>query len=168
MSRLQTSKDDMQWELLEVCGLQRLLSFIEVGWSLELKAGEYYLIFNQVFNNLSIFLFNAIQFSQKRFIVRHSVLERIWIKGFYLSQWLLQGERWPLRSQNHDALKSSTVGPTNKFFFQSFFQTKKFFFQEQKKFFQGTTFIQFFMYCKAKKNSEWSENFWKFLIFQNH
>ena len=58
----------------------------------------------------------------------------------------------PLRSQNHDALKSSTVGPTNKFFFQSFFQTKNFFFQEQKIFFQGTTFVQFFMYCKAKKN----------------
>ena len=58
----------------------------------------------------------------------------------------------PLRSQNHDELKSSTVGPTNKFFFQSFFQTKNFFFQEQKIFFQGTTFVQFFMYCKAKKN----------------
>ena len=26
------------------------------------------------------------------------------------------------------------------------------FFQEQKKNFQGTTFVQFFMYCKAKKN----------------
>ena len=25
----------------------------------------------------------------------HSVLERIWIKGSYLSQWLPQGERWP-------------------------------------------------------------------------
>ena len=58
----------------------------------------------------------------------------------------------PLRSQNHDELKSSTLGPTNKIFFQSFFQTKKIFFQEQKKIFQGTTFIQFFMYCKAKKN----------------
>ena len=57
-----------------------------------------------------------------------------------------------LRSQNHDALKSSTVGPTNDFFFQSFFQTKNFFFQEQKKFFQGTTFVQFFMYLlKSKK-----------------
>ena len=26
------------------------------------------------------------------------------------------------------------------------------FFQEQKNFVQGTTFVQFFMYCKAKKN----------------
>ena len=26
-----------------------------------------------------------------------------------------------------------------------------FFFQEQKNFVQGTTFVQFFMYCKAKK-----------------
>ena len=25
----------------------------------------------------------------------HSVLERIWIKGSYLSQWIPQGERWP-------------------------------------------------------------------------
>ena len=32
------------------------------------------------------------------------------------------------------------------------------FFQEQKNFVQGTTFVQFFMYCKAKKNSEPSEN----------
>ena len=52
-------------------------------------------------------------------------------------------------------------------FFSKFF-SDYFFFQEQKKFFQGTTFIQFFMYCKAKKNSEWSEIFWKFLIFKNH
>ena len=58
----------------------------------------------------------------------------------------------PLRSQNHDELKSSTLGPTNKIFFQSFFQTNNFFFQVQKIFFQETTFVQFFMYCKAKKN----------------
>ena len=32
------------------------------------------------------------------------------------------------------------------------FETTNFFFQEQKIFFQGTTFVQFFMYCKAKKN----------------
>ena len=58
----------------------------------------------------------------------------------------------PLRSQNHDELKSSTVATTNKIFFQSFFQTNNFFFQEQKFFFQETAFVQFFMYCKAKKN----------------
>ena len=57
----------------------------------------------------------------------------------------------PLRSQNHDELKSSTVGPTNNFFFQIFFSDQQFFFQEQKNFFEGTTFVQFFMYCKAKK-----------------
>ena len=68
----------------------------------------------------------------------------------------------PLRSQNHDALKSSTVGPSNKFFFQSFFQTKNFFFQEQF-FFQVTTLIQFFMHCKAKK--KWSDpNFFENLL----
>ena len=44
----------------------------------------------------------------------HSVLERIWIKGSYPSQWLPQGEGDPLRSQNHDELKSSMVGPRNK------------------------------------------------------
>ena len=27
--------------------------------------------------------------------LQHSVLEWIWIKGSYLSQWLPQGERWP-------------------------------------------------------------------------
>ena len=42
----------------------------------------------------------------------HSVPEWIWIKGSYLSQWLPQGERGdPLRSQNLNELKSSTVGP---------------------------------------------------------
>ena len=35
------------------------------------------------------------------------------------------------------------------------------FFQLQKNFVQGTTFVQFFMYCKTKKNSERSEIFWK-------
>ena len=34
----------------------------------------------------------------------------------------------------------------------SFFQTNKTFFQEQKNFVQGTTFVQFFMYWKAKTN----------------
>ena len=72
----------------------------------------------------------------------------------------------PISSQNHDELKSSTVGPTNNFFFQSFFQTKNFFFQEQNFFFQGTTFVQFFMYCKAKKNFGVIRKFLKFFDFQ--
>ena len=72
----------------------------------------------------------------------------------------------PLRSQNHDELKSSTVGPTNKFFFQIFFQTNNFFFQEQKNCFQGTTFVQFFMYCKAKKNFGVIRKFLKIFDFQ--
>jgi hypothetical protein len=72
----------------------------------------------------------------------------------------------PLRSQNHDELKSFILGPTNKFFFQSFFQTKNFFFQEQKFFFQGTTIVQFFMYCKAKKNFGAIRKFLKIFDFQ--
>ena len=44
--------------------------------------------------------------------------------------------------------------------------SKEFFFRLPK--FQGTTFVQFLMYCKAKKISELSENFWNFLIFQNY
>ena len=72
----------------------------------------------------------------------------------------------PLWSQNHDELKSSTVGPTNKFLFQSFFQAKIFFFQDQTFFFQGTTFVQFFMYCKAKKNFGVIRKFLKFFDFQ--
>ena len=31
----------------------------------------------------------------KNYILEHSVLERIWIKGSYLSQWLPQGESGP-------------------------------------------------------------------------
>ena len=36
--------------------------------------------------------------------------------------------------------------------------------KEQKKFVQGTTFVQFFMYCKAKTNFGWIQNifFFKF------
>ena len=40
---------------------------------------------------------------------------------------------------------------------------KNFFFQEQKIFFQGTTFVQFFMYCKAKKKNSNP----KFFVFEN-
>ena len=34
----------------------------------------------------------------------------------------------------------------------NFFQTKNFFFRNKFFFFQRTSFVQFFMYCKAKKN----------------
>ena len=34
---------------------------------------------------------------------------------------------------------------------EDFFRLPTFFFQEQKNFFQGTTFVQFFKYWKAKK-----------------
>ena len=43
----------------------------------------------------------------------------------------------------------------------------KFFFQEQKKNFQGTTSVQFFMYCRAKKNFGAIRKFLKFFIFEN-
>ena len=72
----------------------------------------------------------------------------------------------PQRSQNHDELKSSIVGPTNKKNFQIFFQANNFFFQKQKNFFQGTTLVQFFMYCKAKKNFGVIRKFLKFFDFQ--
>ena len=63
----------------------------------------------------------------------HSVLERIWITGSYLSQWLPQGERRPLRSQNHDELKSSMVSPTllNDFWKPKIFGHSDFFFALQ-------------------------------------
>ena len=43
---------------------------------------------------------------------------------------------------------------------------KNFFFQEQNFFFQGTTFVQFFMYCKAKKNFRVIRKFLKIFDFQ--
>ena len=58
------------------------------------------------------------------------------------------------------------MGPTNKFFFFQSWLTF-FFFQEQKLFFQETTFVRFFMYCKAKKNFGAIRNFFKISIFQN-
>ena len=54
-----------------------------------------------------------------------------------------------LRSQNHDELKSSMVDPSNKIFFKAFFRLTIFF--QDLFFFQGTSFVQFFMYCKTKK-----------------
>ena len=39
----------------------------------------------------------------------HSVLEWIWIKGSYPSQWLPNGEREPPKSKNHDELKPRWV-----------------------------------------------------------
>ena len=95
----------------------------------------------------------------------HSVVERIWIKGSYLSH-RVKGD--PLRSQNHDALKSSTLFPTNKFCFQSFFQTKNFYFQEQNFFFKKQLLFIFLCILKQKKISEWSEKISKILIFKNH
>ena len=49
---------------------------------------------------------------------------------------------------------------------KKFFLDYQFFFQEQKNFFQGTTFVQFFMYYNAKKNLERSENFWNFFFLK--
>ena len=70
----------------------------------------------------------------------------------------------PLRSQNHDELKSPTLGPTNIFFFKVFFRLRIFFFQEKKNFFLGTTFVQFFMYCKAKKKFRSDPKFFENLL----
>ena len=101
--------------------------------------------------------------SMNMYCIVHSVLEQIWMKGSYLTNDYHRVKGDPLRSQNHDELKSSTVGPTNKNNFQSFFQTNIFFFRNNF-FFQGTTFVYFFMYCKAKKkirrNPKFFENFW--------
>ena len=47
----------------------------------------------------------------------------------------------------------------------SHFNKKKF--QEQNFFFQGTTFVQFFMYCKAKKNFGVIRKILKIFIFEN-
>ena len=51
----------------------------------------------------------------------HSVRERIWIEANDYHRVKVE----PLRSQNHNELKSSTVGPTNKK--KIFFPTKIFF-----------------------------------------
>ena len=48
-----------------------------------------------------------------------------------------------------------------------FFRLTTFFFQEQKNFVQGTTSVQFFMYCKAKKNFGAIRKFLKIFIFGN-
>ena len=44
-----------------------------------------------------------------------------------------------------------------------FFRLTNFFFRNKKKFVQGTTFVQFFMYCKAKKNFGAIIFFWNLL-----
>ena len=55
--------------------------------------------------------------------------------------------------------------PLTKYFLK-FFSDQQFFFQEQKKIFQGTTVVQFFMYCKAKKNFGVIRKFLKIFGFQ--
>ena len=93
------------------------------------------------------------------------VLERIWIKGSYISQWLPQGERWPLKESKLRWIEIFHGGSQQQIFLQSFFQ-KTFFFSGTKKKFQGTTFVQFFMYCKAKKNFGVIRKFLKIFDFQ--
>ena len=96
----------------------------------------------------------AIYICNTTWIMVHSVLEWIWIKGSYLSQWLPQGESGPPKESKSrwiEILKGGSHVPLTKFFSKVFFRLT-IFFQEQKFFFQGTTFLQFFMYCKAKKN----------------
>ena len=50
---------------------------------------------------------------------------------------------------------------------KKFFLDKQLFFLLTKNFFQGTTLVQFFMYCKAKKNFGAIRKIFKILIFQN-
>ena len=57
--------------------------------------------------------------------------------------------------------------PGTKFFFKVFFRLTIYFLQEQTKFVQGTTFVRFFMYCKAKKKFGVNRKFLKFFIFKN-
>ena len=40
----------------------------------------------------------------------HSVLERIWVKGSYLSQWLPQGERGPPKESKSQWIESLHIG----------------------------------------------------------
>ena len=42
--------------------------------------------------------------------VSHSVLEQIWIKGSYLSQWLPQGERGPPKESKSQWIEILHVG----------------------------------------------------------
>ena len=56
--------------------------------------------------------------------------------------------------------------PKPFFFFKVFFRLR-IFFSGTKIFFQGTTFVQFFMYCKAKKNFGAIRKILKIFIFDN-
>ena len=40
----------------------------------------------------------------------HSVLERIWVKGSYLSQWLPQGERGPPKESKSQWIEILHIG----------------------------------------------------------
>ena len=43
-------------------------------------------------------------------LINHSVLERIWVKGFYLSKWLPQGERGPPKESKSRWIEILHVG----------------------------------------------------------
>ena len=58
--------------------------------------------------------------------------------------------------------------PLTKFFCKVFFRLRIFFFRNKFFFFKEQLLFSFLCIVKQKKISEWSENFWKFLIFKNH
>ena len=64
-------------------------------------------------------------------------------------------------------MKMSNMCPFEKIEKEVFFSTNNFFFQEQKNFVQGTTFVQFFMYWKAKKNFGAFRKILKIFILKN-
>ena len=72
----------------------------------------------------------------------------------------------PLRSQNHDVLKSSTVGPTNNFFFKVFFRLRIFFFRKKKIFFKEQLLFSFLCIVKQKKNFGAIRKFLKIYIIK--
>jgi hypothetical protein len=92
----------------------------------------------------------------------YTVLERIWIKGSYLRQWLPQGERKPNWVKITMNWNLSWWVPLTK----RFFQTNNCFFQEQKKFSKEQLLFSLFMYCKAKKKFGVIRKCLKFFDFQ--
>ena len=91
-----------------------VLSQVQVLVSDKIKTIKYQKYFMLLWVKSSYWNFN-------RVATHHSVLERIWIKDSYLSQWLPQGERGPPKESKSRWIEILHVGSQEQSFFSKFF-----------------------------------------------
>ena len=106
--------------------------------------------------------FNDFKHWQFELIIYHSVLERIWVEGSYLSQWLPQGERWPPKEPKSRWIEILHFG---SHFTLWFLKIKKFqtFSDHSEIFFFALQYIKIYkkFFCSWKKKILVWKKLWK-------